>query len=112
LAYGWPIVVNGEVVYPDPPPDPRVTIPAPLDLGHGFHPTKQGERYTISEPARRIVLDRLLALNHQRYQEEVAAGLHDKKRPAGTSLRAPGKKAAGKAPPDGTRPPPQGDLFM
>jgi hypothetical protein len=50
-----------------------------LDLGHGFHATKQGERYTLSEPARRTVLDRLLALNHQRYAEEVAAGLHEKK---------------------------------
>src|SRR6185437_3160556 len=49
-----------------------------LDLGHGFHPTKQGERYTLSESARRTVLDRLLALNHQRYAEEVKAGLHDK----------------------------------
>ena len=49
-----------------------------LDLGHGFHATKQGERYTSSEPARRTVLDRLLALNHQRYAEEVKAGLHDK----------------------------------
>ena len=47
-------------------------------LGHGFHATKQGERYTLSEPARRTVLDRLLALNHQHYAEEVAAGLHDK----------------------------------
>ena len=36
-----------------------------LDLGHGFHATKQGERYTFSESARRTVLDRLLALNHQ-----------------------------------------------
>lgn len=49
-----------------------------LDLGHGFHPTKQGLRYTISEPARIEVLDRLLALNHERYAEEVAQGLHDK----------------------------------
>jgi hypothetical protein len=49
-----------------------------LDESHGFHATKQGERYTLSEPARRIVLDRLLALNHQRYAEEVKAGLHDK----------------------------------
>ena len=49
-----------------------------LDLGHGFHATKQGERYTLSEPARRTVLDRLLALNHQRYEEEVAAGDHEK----------------------------------
>jgi len=53
-----------------------------LDLGHGFHETKQGVRYTISESARRTVLDRLLALNHQRYEEEVKAGLHDKKKPA------------------------------
>ena len=50
-----------------------------LDLGHGFHETKQGIRFTISEEARRIVLDRLLELNHQRYEEEVKAGLHDKK---------------------------------
>jgi len=49
-----------------------------LDLGHGFHQTKQGLRYTISEAARRTVLDRLLALNHARYAEEVAEGLHDK----------------------------------
>jgi hypothetical protein len=50
-----------------------------LDLGHGFHETKQGIRFTLSEAARREVLDRLLALNHQRYAEEVAQGLHDKK---------------------------------
>jgi hypothetical protein len=49
-----------------------------IDLGHGFHETKQGIRYTISGPARRIVLDRLLALNHERYEEEVKAGLHSK----------------------------------
>jgi hypothetical protein len=52
-----------------------------LDLGHGFHATKQGERFTISEPARRTVLDRLLALNHQCYAEEVSAGLHQKNKP-------------------------------
>ncbi len=44
-----------------------------LDLGHGFHETKQGIRYTISEAARREVLDRLLALNHQRRAKEAAA---------------------------------------
>ena len=43
-----------------------------LDLGHGFHETKQGIRYTISEAARREVLDRLLAWNHQRHAEEQA----------------------------------------
>lgn len=40
-----------------------------IDLDHGFHQTKQGIRYTISEAARREVLDRLLALNHQRHAE-------------------------------------------
>ena len=65
-----------------------------LDLGHDFHKTKQGERYTISEAARRIVLDRLLALNHQRYEEEVKAGLHDKKK----SKAKKSKLASGVAP--------------
>ncbi len=45
-----------------------------LDLGHGFHATKQGTRYTISDAARRTVLDRLLLLNHVRHAAEVAAG--------------------------------------
>ncbi len=65
-----------------------------LDLGHGFHATKQGERYTLSEPARREVLDRLLALNHQRYAEELAAGLHEKKSKA---KKAATKRATKKA---------------
>jgi len=43
-----------------------------LSLDHGFHKTKQGIRYTISEAARREVLDRLLTLNHQRHAEEQA----------------------------------------
>jgi len=51
-----------------------------LDLGHGFHETQQGVRYTIREEARRQVLARLLALNHERYAEEVRAGLHEKKK--------------------------------
>ena len=49
-----------------------------LVLGHGFHETKQGLRYTISEEARREVLGRLLQLNHERYAEEVKMGLHEK----------------------------------
>lgn len=44
-----------------------------MDLGHNFHETKQGVRFTISEAARREMLDRLLALNHQRHAEELAA---------------------------------------
>lgn len=80
-----------------------------LDLGHGFHPTKQGERYTLSEPTRRTVLDRLLALNHQLYAEELKAGFHEK---AGKKV----KKTKGDFP-GGARcqpdliAPPQADLF-
>jgi hypothetical protein len=65
-----------------------------LDLGHGFHPTKQGMRFTISEAARREVLGRLLALNHECYAEEVRFGLHDK----AAKRTAKGKKRAGDTP--------------
>ena len=51
-----------------------------LKLGHDFHETAQGTRYTISESARREVLSRLLKLNHERYEEEVKAGLHERRR--------------------------------
>jgi len=44
-----------------------------LALDHGFHDTKQGVRFTVSDAARRELLDRLLALNHQRHEEEVEA---------------------------------------
>jgi hypothetical protein len=75
-----------------------------LDLGHGFHATKQGTRYTISETARREVLDRLLELNHQRYAEEVAEGLHEKKASKPTAAKRTPKPA-----PIGAKP--QTDLF-
>lgn len=48
-------------------------------LDHGFHPAGRDTRYTIGPAAQREILDRLLELNHERYAEEVAAGLHDKK---------------------------------
>jgi hypothetical protein len=54
-----------------------------LDLGHGFHETKQGTRYTISEPARREVLGRLLELNHQRHAAETVAVPSEKPKRAG-----------------------------
>lgn len=98
LAYGWPLLVDGQVVQPpadgsyNPPPSSF----APLDLGHGFHETKQGIRYTLSEPARREVLDRLLALNHQRHAEELAAGLHEKKRKAKKSATPGAEQPASK----------------
>lgn len=59
-----------------------------LNLGHGFHETKQGIRFTISEDARRKVLQRLLKLNHERYEEEVAQGLHDKGKKGKCSKKA------------------------
>ena len=62
-----------------------------LNLDHGFHETKQGIRFTISEPARREVLQRLLKLNHERYAEEVKQGLHGKK---GGAKKVAAKKKA------------------
>jgi hypothetical protein len=58
-----------------------------LDLGHGYHevpylPENDRLRYTISEPARIEVLRRLAELNRQRYEEEVAQGLHGQIKPA------------------------------
>lgn len=50
-----------------------------LPLGHGFHETKQGLRFTISEASRREVLQRLLMLNHERYAEEVKQDRHSRK---------------------------------
>jgi hypothetical protein len=66
-----------------------------LDLDHGFHETKQGVRFTISELARREVLQRLLKLNHERYAEEVKQGLHGKK---GAAKKAAPKKAGASNP--------------
>jgi len=69
---------------------------ADLALAHDFHDTPQGQRFTISETARREVLGRLLELNHQRYEEEVLAGLHEK-----GSKGKKGKRKAKKKPDDG-----------
>ncbi|NNJ12766.1 hypothetical protein EKD04_020785 [Chloroflexales bacterium ZM16-3] len=85
-----------------------------LDLGHGFHETKQGLRYTISEAARRAVLDRLLALNHERHAEEVAAGLHEKKKGSDKGKGKGGRKGKAAAEPKNPSPEPsveQGELF-
>jgi type I restriction-modification system DNA methylase subunit len=55
-----------------------------IDLLHDFYevdylPENDRVRYTIHPEARKEILKRLLQLNHERYAEEVAAGLHDKK---------------------------------
>ncbi|MGO4575382.1 ATP phosphoribosyltransferase regulatory subunit [Cupriavidus sp. 2TAF22] len=64
-----------------------------LDLEHGFHdvpylPENDRSRFTISETARVEVLRRLADLNRQRYEEEVAKGLHADPSPR-ASTRAP-----------------------
>ncbi len=73
-----------------------------LDLGHGFHATKQGERYSISESTRRTILDRLVQLNHERYAEEGKAGLHDKGAKQGKAKKSSATTAAS----------PQSNLFI
>jgi len=50
-----------------------------IDLAHDFHDTPQGTRFTISPQARVDVLDKLLALNHYRYDQEEKRGLHNKR---------------------------------
>lgn len=60
-----------------------------LILGHSFHETKQGIRYTVSEAARREVIDRLLALNHERYAAEQSAAAAAPRPKAKTRKRAP-----------------------
>lgn len=55
-----------------------------LELGHGFHEVPfLGEsdrvRFTISDSARTEILRRFAELNRQRYEEEVAQGLHGSK---------------------------------
>lgn len=47
-----------------------------LDIEHGFQSKKRGERYTLTESSRNAVIERLLDENHERYADEVKAGLH------------------------------------
>ena len=55
-----------------------------LELGHDFHevsylPENDRIRFAISETARLEILKRLLDLNEERHEEEIEAGLWDKK---------------------------------
>ena len=45
-----------------------------IRLQHGFHETKQGIRFTVSENARSDMLRRLLELNHSLYEKEQKSG--------------------------------------
>ena len=54
-----------------------------IDLKHDFYEIdymseKDNIRFTIHPDARKEVLKRLLLLNHERFEEEVAQGLHKK----------------------------------
>jgi hypothetical protein len=62
-AYGWDDLL----------PSPSGRGAGGEGLGHDFHDTKQGVRFTVAEAARCELLDRLLALNHERHKEEVEA---------------------------------------
>lgn len=63
-----------------------------LELGHNFHETAQGIRFTISESARREILSRLLKLNHERWEEEQVAEGEVQKSPSGAKGRKGKKK--------------------
>ncbi|RDS82241.1 ATP phosphoribosyltransferase regulatory subunit [Dyella monticola] len=74
-----------------------------IDLGHGFHevpylPENDRIRFTISETARVEVLRRLSELNRQRYEEEVAQGLHAKNTTRITSSAPRTDRVASSAP--------------
>jgi hypothetical protein len=56
-----------------------------LPLDHGFHGTKQGLRFTLSDTARREVLSRLLAQNHARHVTEQVLAAESKDPSAVTS---------------------------
>ena len=69
-----------------------------IDLDHGFHevpylPENDRIRFTISESARVEVLRRLSELNRQRYEEEVAQGLHGGNAARSNSLKPRTRRA-------------------
>jgi hypothetical protein len=59
-----------------------------LPMDHDFHETRQGVRYTLGPTTRTELLDRLLALNHERAAAEAAAGLTRQRR-GGARRRRP-----------------------
>ena len=84
-----------------------------IELEHGFHETRQGIRFTISAQARVDVLDKLLALNHYRYEQEVKQGLHSEKGRGASRKTGAGRTSSGAAPAlgNGELFPPEGTLF-
>ena len=83
-----------------------------IELGHGFHETRQGVRFTISPEARIDVLDKLLALNHYRHELEERQGLLSRKgRGASRKGRGGGSAASAASFDDGGMFQPEGTLF-
>ena len=80
-----------------------------LDLNHGFHTVRgAGVRYTFAPETADEILDRLLELNRDRYQAEVAEGLH-RNRSLAPRTELGGLFAAPEEPPeDTTNPNPEG----
>jgi hypothetical protein len=60
-----------------------------LEFDHGFHETRFGTRFTFAPVPRKEVLDRLLELNHARFADEVAQGLHSKSKAKSNRKAAP-----------------------
>ncbi|GIU96032.1 MAG: hypothetical protein KatS3mg012_2489 [Gaiellaceae bacterium] len=69
-----------------------------LELDHDFRETPLGLRYTISEAVKTEALDRLLELNHARYADEVAQGLHAKGAKTKKGKRRSSSASRGSAP--------------
>jgi hypothetical protein len=67
-----------------------------LALGHGFQQTKEGLRFTMTESARRKLLERLLGLNHRRYEDELRSGLPKRAKRGSSASRLETTAAQGK----------------
>ncbi|MEU7810433.1 DNA methyltransferase [Micromonospora chalcea] len=71
-----------------------------LSLGHGFHATRQGRRFTINTAVQVDVLDLLLELNHRRHAEERRSQPGNRRRPR--KQATPRTQSAGSSTPAAT----------
>ena len=91
-AYGWPDIPTGcEFLLDYEEDEDSDTEPSPTPKRKG-KPEKKLYRYRWPDEVRDDVLARLLALNAERYEEEVALGLHSR----GTRKAAGGSKSRGR----------------
>jgi hypothetical protein len=59
-----------------------------LELAHDFYATKQGVRFTLSEPTRGAMIQGLIALNRRRHEEEARVSIQNKSVNPGAGRRA------------------------